>query len=474
MNLGEITLPRSVHFRPAETICFLSKLNWIECVNVPPSTAATINAAFRTVETPELPVITGKMNLGCRQRITLESTPGLPVEGYTLDIGHESIVIHGGSAAGVFYGAQSLAQLILVSSRFGGHERALSGGILTDYPKFSWRGIMLDSSRHFQRKEIILDILEHMARWKLNLFHWHLVDRQGWRLPLQCAPDLAEDMPSSRCYTFGSYTFDEIKEIRTFAAERHISIVPEIEMPGHSAAVFRKYPDLACQGISDPFGNDIWEYCIGNPHSMEFLKKIVAETAELFPESPFLHIGGDEAAIAHWEKCPCCRRRMIELHLPDLRALERSFMEEMARYILSCGKRPILWGALGNMDSFPKGTVIENWLSSDLGEYRSGEYELLHSYHEAFYFDYPVDDSGDREEFREKLWKFPIIPEGFDAHRILGGEGCVWTEQLPSWRVLARVLPRMRPLADLLWAGPGDHYETFLRRERNLLGSGLS
>lgn len=476
MILNDIILPAPRTVRETSVVaCHLGKLNWLEMTGSYELAASVINDALCSVDAPALPVKYGKMNIGSRQRITLQSAAGLAAEEYRLEVGNEWIILTGGSPAGVLHGARSLAQLIRVSAEYGGQDRFLPAGVIEDAPRFSWRGLMLDSARHFQKKEVILSLLEEMSRYKLNVFHWHLVDRQSWRLPLPSFPELLKDVPRNRCYNFGAYTVEEIAEIRAFAATRHIRIVPEIEMPGHSAAVFFTHPELACEGIGNPYGSDVWEYCLGKSEVRTFLATVLAETTALFPESEYLHIGGDEAGMTHWKQCPCCQEQLKQLDLPDLRALEQHFMSEMASRVEALGCRSIVWGTPHGSKVVPHQSVVENWLSPDLSEFADSSCAIINALHSANYFDYPTGDTEPMEKWQKINYEFdPIPPHCCCApERIIGGEGCIWTEQLPAWRVLPRAVPRMRALAEMLWS-PSEKkdFESFKLRERRLLAAG--
>ena len=477
MTLADMILPAPKAVSEQRGIvCQLAKLNWIESEGPFPFAVAAINEALAHVGLPPLPYSPSKMNLGTRQRVSLGVSPALGPEAYRLAVGNETITIAGGDAAGVLYGARSLAQAIVVSAEFGGHDRYIPVGVVEDAPRFPYRGVLLDSSRHFQHVGTILKLIDEMSRLKLNRLHWHLVDRQGWRLPLACAPELVRDMPRSRCYSFGAYTPDDIRAVRTYAAERAVAIVPEIEMPGHSAAVFLTHPELACDTGADPFENDFWEFCIGNPKVRDFLSAVLAETASLFPDSPIIHIGGDEAGTAHWEKCRVCQGALREKGLADFRALERDFMRAMEEVVAGFGRRAMTWGLTSDDGAhFSSGMVIQNWLREDVSAYVAAGHAVVNSYHRACYFDYPTGDDEPPEEWQRRLYDFDAAAGAGDRpDLVLGGEGCIWTEQLPEWRVLPRARPRLRALAETLWS-PADRkdFDGFRLRERRLVGAGL-
>lgn len=478
MNTRSMVIPIPKKFDEQKGIvCHLAKLNWIEAEEEHSLAVKYINRTLERLDIPQLPHHVGKMNLGTRQRISLQVNSNLPPESYKLDISNESIVITGGDSAGVFYGTQTLCQIMAVSAEFGGHDRYLPVAIIQDAPRFTYRGLMLDSSRHFQKKETILKLLDQMAIYKLNRFHWHLVDRQSWRLPLNFAPELTRDVPRSRAYSFGAYTRSEIEEIRLYAEKRHITVVPEIEMPGHSAAVFYSRPELACPISDDPYKDDFWEFCLGNSAVSEFLSKVLQEVCEMFPNSPLIHIGGDEASLQHWEKCPHCQKRLKELKLPDERALEQFFMKEMEAVVKSLGRQAMTWGTPhSNGEGFSESMIIQNWLAEDTKTYLNAGRRIVNSYHCYNYFDYPAGDSDPISQWQKLNYEFDPAAGVSDeaADLVLGGEGCIWTEQIPQWRLLPRAIPRLRALAEMLWSSSEQKdFEDFQLRERLLTGTDL-
>lgn len=479
MRIENMIIPR-----PAEIIeqngvvCHLGKINWIEGAGVCKSGVKCINDALIAIGANPLPSHLSKMNLGTRQRISFNvNAENLAPEEYVLNISNESIVIEGGDAAGVFYGAQSLVQMLAVCSELGGHDRYLPVCVIKDRPRFKYRGIMIDSARHFQKPEILLKLVDEMAKYKLNVLHWHLVDRQSWRLPLACAPELLKNVPRSRAYVFGAYTKEDIQRVVEYAENRYIQVIPEIEMPGHSAAVFYTHPELACPVSPTPYEDDFWEFCIGNDEVEIFLTKILQECVELFPNSKYIHIGGDEASDAHWRNCPRCQKKMSSLGFKEPRELEQYFMARMEQVVNNLGRQAISWGIPhGDGENFTGRMVIQNWLRNDINSYLNGSHQVINSFHVNNYFDYPAGDSEPVVDYQHRNYEFDpaagVTPEKISL--VLGGEGCIWSEQIPQWRVLPRAIPRMRALAEILWSHP-EHkdFDNFLLRERLLTGSGL-
>lgn len=479
MQPWEMVLPRVREARelPGISCCSLGKIQWIEAAEEDHFATEIINRALSIVGWKRLEIVP-RWNLGTRNRISLQKKEGMKPEDYTLTLGHDTITIYGGSSAGVFYGAQSLAQIIACSAQAGGKELILPAGIIEDGPRFQWRGLMLDSARHFQPKEIIFKLLDHMAEYKLNVFHWHFADRQGWRPVFDCAPELAAKLDVNRSYSDGSYSRQDMEEIRDYAKARFITVVPELEMPGHSAVVFKTHPEYTCPIDDDPYSIDAWEYCISNPATKEFLGGLLKEISEIFSESPVIHIGGDEAGITRWQRCPHCQQMMKDKGFDSERQLEHDFMLTMAEKVIALGKSPMTWATheSGGFASQPT-MIIQDWLGGDtLAGIRAGN-RVVNSYHHYNYFDYPSGDMEPKEIWQQKNYEFEPVPEEAtedEAKLVLGGEGCIWTEQMPAQRVLPRAVPRMRALAEMLWT-PKDlkSFESFQLRERLITSSGL-
>ncbi len=478
MNAADMILPkpRSWHELPGVSHCSTAKINWLEASDTNLEAAAVINRALAGVGQKPLPVI-ARTNLGCRNRISLQLCKTLSKEDYVLTLGHDQISIFAGSDAALFYGAQSLAQIIGCSAQMGGHELILPAGVIEDGPRFQWRGFMLDSARHFQPKKIIFEILDRMAEYKLNIFHWHFVDRQGWRPIFNSAPELATQLPESRSYSHGTYSLDDLKEIRDYAASRFITVIPELEMPGHSAAVFLTHPELACPLETKPFDVDVWEYCLGNPEVPVFLKKLLKEIADIFVNSPVIHIGGDEAGTSRWHVCPKCQQAIQKGKLNNERELEHHFMTQMAQFVEDLGREPMSWGTKES-DGFSGKMILQDWLGNgDTTRFVRNGNRVVSSVHTCNYFDYPYGDFEPVVDWQKKIYEFEPVPAELSADEskfVLGGEGCLWTEQIPFQRVLPRTIPRMRALAEMLWTSSSlKNFESFLLRERLITCSGL-
>ena len=283
----------------------------------------------------------------------LDATPGsiflfsspadkeLGDEGYELTVRTNSVIISAGRPAGLFYGVQTLRQLLPADPRDApGGEARLPCLRILDRPKYSWRGLLLDCSRHFMTADFVKRTLDLMAYHKLNRFHWHLTDAHGWRLPIEKYPKLTEvgaarDFDSSQREP-AFYTKDDVRDIDAHAKARHVTIVPEIEMPGHCDAALAAHPELACAGGPGVF-------CAGNEKTFEFLFDVLDETLAMFPDAPVIHIGGDERPKDTWNKCPRCQAKMNELGVATEYELQTWFMRRITDHLKNKGRRAMTW-----------------------------------------------------------------------------------------------------------------------------------
>lgn len=321
--------------------------------------------------------------------ILLRIDPALEPEGYRLSTGTgQSVVITGGSPAGVFWGAQTLRQLLGPEA----FRRApVSDGVrasvpfadIEDRPRFSWRGMMLDVSRHFLPKDDVLRYLDLLAAHKLNVFHFHLTDDQGWRVEIKRYPKLTE-VGSWRSRTKhghraselwdetpygGHYTQDDIREIVAYAAERHIRVVPEIDIPGHSQAAISAYPELGNTDVIDTTALSVWDTWGVSPNvlaptdnTLRFFEGVFEELLDLFPAatSPFIHVGGDECRKDQWKESPTAQARIRELGLADEDELQSWFIRHFDRWLTARGRRLIGWDEILE-GGLPDGAAVSSW-----------------------------------------------------------------------------------------------------------------
>ena len=415
---------------------------------------------------------------------TNQTNLALGREGYELKVTSEGVVIHAPTDTGVFYGVQTLLQL-LPPEIFSTTPTNIAWQIpcvqIEDQPRFPWRGMMLDVSRHFFTKAEIERWLDLLALHKINTFHWHLVDDQGWRIEIKKHPKLtgvgawrsgvgfgfAHDVttnygPDGRYGGF--YTQDDIREIVTYAQDRHITVIPEIEMPGHSVAALSAYPQFSCNG--GPYNTDIGAgvqagvYCAGREETFAFLQDVLTEVMDLFP-GPFIHIGGDEVPKDNWHKCTNCQARIQAEGLKDEHELQSYFIRRIEKFINAHGRRLIGWSEIREGGLAPSAAVMD-WIGGGLEAAKAG-HDVVMSPTSFCYFDY-YQSRDQRAEPRagggfiplDKVYAFEPVPAGLNPElqpHILGGQGNVWTEYIPHFRqVEYMTFPRLCALSEVLWS----------------------
>lgn len=402
-------------------------------------------------------------------------------EGYALDVAPNSIVIRAPEAAGLFYGVQTLRQLIPVSPVC---DKGTCNTLwlvpcvkILDKPRYVWRGYMLDSSRHFQSKAFILKFLEALAAFKINVFHWHLVDDQAWRMEVKKHPKLTQPhLPENEISQGqGHYTQQEIKEVVARAKALHITVMPELEVPGHSAQAVASIPGVICQ---DPDGYDLLPgstggFCLGSEKTMEFVRDVLAEMAALFPNSPYIHTGGDEAADSRWIKCPRCKAKMRELGTDNPRLLQKWFMDKVAGLVRGHGRTSVAWADHLEL-GIPEGQIVHGWHHRRESEYavRHG-YQTINSTHDYTYLDYPQDPADSSLDWMPSLsvktcYAFDPDSAGETLEQkrlVLGTEAHLWTEIVGQDRVEEKTFPRLLALAEVAWTPQAQRdYAEFLPR----------
>ena len=410
----------------------------------------------------------------------------LGAEGYRMNISADSIVIEGAENAGVFYGIQTLRQLAAQN------RLAIPCMEIFDKPEYEWRDFMLDEARHFKGKVVVKQLLEEMAYLKMNKFHWHLTDDQGWRIEIEKYPRLTQigayrDSTqiggwNSPLYDVnihgGYYTREDIREIVDFAAERHIEIVPEIEMPGHSEEVLATYPELSCS--SKPYVNA--DFCIGTEKTFEFLENVLLEVIDLFP-SEYIHIGGDEASKSSWKTCPRCQRRMADEHLNSVDELQSYMIHRIEKFLNDHGRKIIGWDEIIEGGLSPTATVM-SWRGEEGGikAVKAGNQAIMtpgkYCYLDAF------QDAPNTQPMAiggyltlEKVYSFEPVPDSLstkEAELILGVQGNVWTEYIPTPEHFEYMIyPRILALAEIGWSPSGgkkwDNFHTRALQAVNIL-----
>ncbi len=410
-----------------------------------------------------------------KESITLKidsSLENLGEEGYALSIKIDASTIKAATPKGIFYGIQTLRQLLPAAiesrTRVDDVKWQIACCQITDYPRFSWRGYMLDEGRHFHGRETVLKMLDLLAVQKRNILHWHLPAEQGWRIEIKRYPKLTE-IGSQRGGTAqtlndmrkgthngiphgGFYTQDEIREIVAYAVQRNITIIPEIEIPGHSMAALAAYSELSCAGgefdMPTRFGifKDI--YCAGKESTFEFLQNVLDEVMALFP-SNIIHIGGDEAPKSRWKKCPDCQRRIQSEGLKDEHELQIYFTNRIGAYLKSHGRQLMGWNEILSAN-LPADSVVQYWVRNKKGllaALKNGQWVVNSAYLDT-YLDHsysltPLSRAYNFDpEFKE------LTPEA--AQNILGLEAPMWTEWVPNRaRLDYQTYPRLTAFAEV-------------------------
>ena len=417
----------------------------------------------------------------------------IPAEGYRLVVSPQAIFVTASDDAGKLYAMQTLRQLV--------DGDKIPCVMIDDVPRFKWRGLHFDDCRHFFGKEVLLKTIDAMVLNKLNVLHWHLTEDQGWRIEIKKYPKLTEvgavrpgspkpvvlktpgftgswennNIPYGPYY----YTQEEIKEIVAYAAVRNITIVPEIELPGHALAAIAAYPELGCTGEQfEPWwrwGVSEHIFCGGNDATIKFLEDVLDEVCKIFP-SPIIHIGGDEAPKKMWQKCPKCQARIKELGLKGEEGLQGWMTDHFTKYLAEKGRRAVGWDEV--LDGDPgKSTIIMSWRGPQGGIKAAARgNDAVMCPVDPCYIDNPQGLEDDPYEYINYGFKATLercygfnptdgIPEGQTDH-ILGGQGNNWTEY--TWNGSEyewKMWPRMCALAECLWTEPENKsWECFKAR----------
>lgn len=423
---------------------------------------------------------------------TEDADASLGKEGYQLSVSTEAVVIRAPQPAGLFYGVQTLRLLLPLSG-----PKVIEAVKIEDRPKFSWRGIMLDVGRHFFPVDFILRLIDVMALHKLNVLHWHLTEDQGWRIEIKRYPRLTEigsyreasPIPSNRKVMDGIpyqgfYTQEQVKQVVAYAASRFITVVPEIEMPGHAMGALASYPELGCTGgpykVRPFWGIEEDVFCAGNENVFGFLENVLDEVLSLFP-SEFIHIGGDECPKKRWEQCPKCQDTIRRNGLKDEHELQSYFIRRIEAFLNARGRRLIGWDEILEGGLAPNASVM-SWRGIEGGIQAVKEgHDVVMTPNSYCYLDYYQSQDTDGEPPAigghlplEKVYTFNPIPPGFtsqEAAHILGGQGNLWTEYIPSEQQAGYMLfPRAIALAEVLWSCPEVRdYPGFVRRVNEFL-----
>lgn len=431
----------------------------------------------------------GKAKIANNGEIVLSiiSDEKLGEEGYILEVKSDKITIEANNSKGVYYGLQTLNQLTPLAG-----EAKIPGCKITDYPRFKWRGLMLDVSRHFFTVNEVKDFIDRMSKYKFNVFHWHLSDDEGWRLEIKSLPKLTEvgawrveragRFGDTRPYpekgekaTYGGfYTQSEVKDIVSFAAERNVTIVPEIDMPGHSMAILAAYPELSTKKESkfvNP-GSKFAEWYADHTFKMlientlnpadekvyDFVDKVMTEVAALFP-GQYIHMGGDECYHGYWAEDKNVQAFMKKNKIKDTKELQAYFVRRVNDIIISKGKKMIGWDEILDGGGLPKSTAVMSWRGMDSGIKAAKEgYDVVMSPTTFAYLDYTQGDKSVENPIYadlslEKAYAFEALPEGVDPKFILGGQANLWTEVIPTLQfAYYMTYPRALAISEKLWS----------------------
>lgn len=430
-------------------------------------------------------------------------------EGYQLNVSPTLISISANTPAGIFYGVQSLLQLMPKEIESSKLVKSVQWQIpcvsITDYPRLGWRGLMFDVSRHFFTKQEVKDFIDNMARYKFNLLHWHLTDDEGWRIEIKSLPKLttkgamrvektgyfgnfSTPLPNEPLNYGGFYTQEDIKEVVQYAKERFVNILPEVDVPGHSLAAIVAYPELSCTAGADKYrvrsGEKIMDWhgdgtftalvdnslCPANEKVYEFLDKVFTEVAGLFPFE-YIHVGGDECAKNFWEKSTAVKTLMKKEGLKSMHEVQSYFEKRVGKIINSKGKKLIGW------DEILEGGLAENaavmsWRGEKGGiEAAKQKHDVVMSPTTYAYLDYMQGDMGIEPKVYatlrlNKAYSFEPVPKGVDPKYIIGGQANIWTEQIPNVRHLQyMVWPRAFAISESVWTPKENkNWDSFVKR----------
>lgn len=403
-------------------------------------------------------------------------------EGYQLDVTASAIIIKANTKAGIVYGIQSLLQMLPAIRTNAKLEIPFVS--ITDYPRFKYRGMHLDVSRHFFGPQVVKQYIDLMASYKMNIFHWHLVDDQGWRIEIKKYPNLTNtgawrvdhtnkvwgDRPQAKegeqPNYGGYYTQEQIKDIIKYAADRNVTIIPEIEMPGHVASAIASYPELSCTQqpqlplTGGNYTNMSSNYCAGNDSVFLFLENVLTEVIALFP-SAYIHIGGDEVDKGPWKKCSRCRARIKQEGLKDENELQSYFIKRIEKFIVSKKRKIIGWDEILEGGLAPEATVM-SWRGEAGGiEAAKMKHDVIMTPGKPVYFDhYQAGPEGEPIAIGgmntlKNVYDYEPVPKELteaEAKYVLGAQANLWTEFITTAEgVEYMILPRMPALAEVLW-----------------------
>lgn len=455
------------------------------------SDKAFADAASIFAEQARLPVSTDRRAKARASILFVEAKSGEVADsaGYKLVVTPQLVIVYARSMSGALYGASSLMQLSLTQREM----QSIPCVEISDQPRFGYRGMHLDVSRNFFPVSFVKRFIDLMALYKMNYFHWHLTDGPGWRLEIKKYPELTskaawrthatwkEWWASSRRYSEegkpnaygGYYTQDDARSIVAYAAKRGITVIPEIEMPGHSEEVLAAYPQLSCTG--KPYESS--EFCLGNDSTYIFLQNVLAEVMSIFP-SKYIHIGGDEANKEHWKKCPKCQQRIKDEQLKDEFELQSYLIRRMEKFLNEHGRKLLGWDEILEGGLAPAATVM-SWRGEQGGiDAANMGHDVIMTPGGYCYFDsYQADPSTQPLAIGgflpiKKVYSYEPIPAQIDSAKVkhvLGAQANLWTEYIPTTEHLEYMaFPRMLALSEVVWSQKSNrNWENFMNRLQN-------
>ncbi len=478
-------IPKPAEMVPGEGLFTLNAKTTVLVAESLKATGEDFAALLRKPTGFPVPVAVVNESLAATNAIVLRTDPAredLGEEGYALEVTPNHVTVVSAGPAGAFYGCQTLRQLLPKQIEQGTRVNDVAWTLpclrIKDVPRLGWRGCMLDSSRHFQGKAFVKRFIDLLAYHKLNRLHWHLADDQGWRVEIDAYPNLMKAgafrpnahaqknyQPNPDGVPYGGFhSKADLREIVAFAQRRHVTIIPEIEMPGHNLAALMAYPELSCTGAPKELGGRwIYEdvFCAGNEKTFEFLTTALGEVIDLFP-SPWIHIGGDECPKVRWQACAKCQERIRTESLKDEHELQSYFVKRIEAYINSRGRRLIGWDEILEGGLAPRATV-QSWRGTKGGiEAATRGHDVVMSPTSHCYLDYTYEVTPVR-----KTYAFNPLPPELTADQqkhILGVECCMWLGNVSrrhlekTGRILDasgidhQVFPRLIALSEVGWS----------------------
>ncbi len=403
--------------------------------------------------------------------LTTQGGPaGLGDDAYRLEVAGDGVVLRSPTARGLFLGVQTIRQLLPPRLEAGARDTSVAWRMpcvrITDYPRYPWRGMLLDCCRHFMTKAFVKRYIDLLAYHKMNVLHWHLTEDQGWRIEIKKYPKLTQvgAWRGEGADKYGGYyTQDDVREIVEYARRRFVTIVPEIEMPGHCTAALASYPELSCTGgpfeVAAQWGVYSDVYCAGNDEVFAFLEDVLTEVMALFP-SEFIHIGGDECPKSRWEACPKCQARIRSEALAGVDELQSYFVRRIEKFLNANHRRLVGWDEILEGGLAPNATV-QSWrgMGAALVAARAG-HDVIASPTTHCYLDYPQVPNPESPQWMrlitlEQIYSFEPMPSELtpaEGRHVLGAEGNIWTERAPQERVDHQVFPRLCGLAEVTWS----------------------